>query len=115
MHRVRNGVPWRDLPERFGVCRTVWERHRLWSADGNWERPADPGRRLCRRRHRLGAAVDSTIVRRRRPAQRKTRTGRRGRACVHACLIRLLTRPEAQPAAVVDRDPQHSLEQDEFV
>ncbi|WP_436845476.1 IS5 family transposase [Streptomyces sioyaensis] len=37
-HRVRTGVPWRDLPERFGPWKTVYERHRLWSADGTWER-----------------------------------------------------------------------------
>jgi transposase len=38
LHRVRTGVQWRDLPERFGPWRTVCERHRLWSADGTWER-----------------------------------------------------------------------------
>ncbi|THA46055.1 IS5 family transposase [Streptomyces sp. A1136] len=37
-HRVRAGVQWRDLPERFGPWRTVYERHRPWSADGTWER-----------------------------------------------------------------------------
>lgn len=38
LHRVRTGVQWRDLPERFGPWKTVFERHRLWSADGTWER-----------------------------------------------------------------------------
>ncbi|WP_435856602.1 transposase [Streptomyces tibetensis] len=38
LHRVRTGVQWRDLPERFGPRKTVYERHRLWSADGTWER-----------------------------------------------------------------------------
>ena len=38
LHRVRTGVQWRDLPERFGPWKTVHERHRLWSADGTWER-----------------------------------------------------------------------------
>ncbi|MFE2346695.1 IS5 family transposase [Kitasatospora cineracea] len=37
LHRVRTGVHWRDLPERFGPWKTVYERHRLWSADGTWE------------------------------------------------------------------------------
>ncbi|MFB8249105.1 IS5 family transposase [Streptomyces sp. NPDC055952] len=31
-------LQWRDLPERFGPWKTVCERHRLWSADGTWER-----------------------------------------------------------------------------
>ncbi|MBE1593958.1 transposase [Streptomyces stelliscabiei] len=34
LHRVRTGVQWRDLPERFGPWKTVYVRHRLWSADG---------------------------------------------------------------------------------
>ncbi|WP_441349271.1 IS5 family transposase [Streptomyces sp. SID69] len=38
LHRVRTGAHWRDLPERFGPWKTVYERHRLWSADGTWER-----------------------------------------------------------------------------
>ncbi|MGW6742516.1 IS5 family transposase [Streptomyces sp. NPDC055025] len=38
LFRVRTGIPWRDLPERFGRWKTVYERHRRWSADGTWER-----------------------------------------------------------------------------
>ncbi|MFJ9767257.1 IS5 family transposase [Streptomyces erythrochromogenes] len=38
LFRVRTGVPWRDLPDRFGSWKTVYERHRRWSADGTWER-----------------------------------------------------------------------------
>jgi transposase len=38
LFRIRTGVPWRDLPERFGSWKTVYERHRRWSADGTWER-----------------------------------------------------------------------------
>ncbi|MBO3680466.1 transposase [Streptomyces sp. NEAU-YJ-81] len=37
LHRVRTGVQWRDLPERYVPWKTVYERHRLWSADGTWE------------------------------------------------------------------------------
>lgn len=38
LHRVRTGVHWRDLPERLGPWKTVYERHRLWSVDGTWDR-----------------------------------------------------------------------------
>jgi transposase len=37
LYRLRTGIPWRDLPERFGPWKTVYERHRLWSNDGTWE------------------------------------------------------------------------------
>ncbi|GGS90083.1 hypothetical protein GCM10010270_72820 [Streptomyces violaceus] len=64
-HRVRTGVQWRDLPERFGPWKTVYERHRLWSGDGTWERllqqvqaAADAAGEID-----LDISVDSTIVR----------------------------------------------------
>ncbi|MFI0040450.1 IS5 family transposase [Streptomyces mutabilis] len=37
LYRVRTGVLWRDLPERFGPWETVYKRHRRWSADGTWQ------------------------------------------------------------------------------
>jgi transposase len=33
-YRVRAGCPWRDLPERFGNWKTVYNRHRRWSGTG---------------------------------------------------------------------------------
>ncbi|TXS45834.1 IS5 family transposase [Streptomyces sp. uw30] len=38
LFRQRTGIPWRDLPARFGRWKTVHDRHRRWSADGTWER-----------------------------------------------------------------------------
>ncbi|WP_442816646.1 IS5 family transposase [Streptomyces sp. NBC_01304] len=38
LYRARTGVPWPDLPERYGPWQTVYERHRRWSADGTWQR-----------------------------------------------------------------------------
>ncbi|MFF5985467.1 IS5 family transposase [Streptomyces olindensis] len=38
LYRNRTGVPWRDLPVRFGKWKTVDERHRRWSADGAWDK-----------------------------------------------------------------------------
>ncbi|WP_439794851.1 IS5 family transposase [Streptomyces agglomeratus] len=65
LHRVRTGVQWRCLPERFGPWKTVYERHRLWSADGTWERllqqvqaSADAGGEID-----WDISVDSTVVR----------------------------------------------------
>jgi transposase len=36
--RLATGVPWRDLPERFGPWRTVYSRFRRWQERGVWER-----------------------------------------------------------------------------
>lgn len=38
MFRQRTGIPWRDLPTRFGNWKTCHDRHHRWSADGTWER-----------------------------------------------------------------------------
>jgi transposase len=36
--RLATGVPWRDLPERFGPWRTVYSRVRRWQQQGVWDR-----------------------------------------------------------------------------
>ncbi len=65
MHRVRTGVQWRDLPERFGPWKTVYERHRLWSADGTWERLLQQVQAAADTAGEIDwdVSVDSTVVR----------------------------------------------------
>ncbi|MEU3004701.1 IS5 family transposase [Streptomyces sp. NPDC007020] len=65
LHRVRTRVHWRDLPERFGPWKTVYERHRLWSADGTWERLLQQVRAAADAAGEIDCdiSVDSTIVR----------------------------------------------------
>lgn len=65
LHRMRTGVQWRDLPERFGPWKTVYERHHLWSADGTWERLLQQVRAAADAAGEIDwdISVDSTIVR----------------------------------------------------
>ncbi|MFF4098525.1 IS5 family transposase [Streptomyces sp. NPDC001903] len=65
LHRVRTGVQWRDLPERFGPWKTVYERHRLWSGDGTWERLLQQVQLAADAAGEIDwdVSVDSTIVR----------------------------------------------------
>ena len=65
LYRLRTGVPWRDLPERFGPWKTVYERHRHWSADGTWERLLREVQAVADRDRHIDwdASVDSTAVR----------------------------------------------------
>jgi transposase len=35
---LRTGAPWRDLPERYGLWRTVASRFYRWRKDGLWDR-----------------------------------------------------------------------------
>ena len=61
-----NRLPWRDLPERFGLWATAWSRLRRWTAAGIWTRvlevlprEADMAGQLDWETH----YVDGTIVR----------------------------------------------------
>ena len=38
LFRLRTGVPWRDLPERYGPWQTVYSRFRRWQRAGLWAR-----------------------------------------------------------------------------
>ena len=34
---LKTGIPWEDLPERYGKPNTVWKRFDRWCAKGVWE------------------------------------------------------------------------------
>src|SRR3954451_10762514 len=38
LYRYRAGIPWRDLPERFGAWKKVHTRFCRWARGGVWER-----------------------------------------------------------------------------
>jgi transposase len=38
LYRYRAGIPWRDLPERFGDFRVVHTRFSRWAKSGVWQR-----------------------------------------------------------------------------
>jgi len=59
-HRYRAGIPWRDLPERFGDFRVVHLRFTGWSRTGVWKRVFDI---LTKDADNEYAMIDATIVR----------------------------------------------------
>ena len=60
LYRYRAGVPWRDLPERFGAWKNVHTRFSRWSRSGVWERVFQ---HLAADADNEYAMVDSTVVR----------------------------------------------------
>ena len=60
LFRYRAGIPWRDLPERFGNFRVVHTRHSRWSKSGVWQRLFET---LAQDADNEYAMIDSTIVR----------------------------------------------------
>ena len=62
--RSRTGSPWRDLPASYGCWKTVYNRHRRWSADGTWAQVLRELQRGCDVvEDRWWVAIDSTVVR----------------------------------------------------
>jgi transposase len=60
LYRYRAGIPWRDLPERFGDFRVVHTRFSRWSRAGVWEGVFQA---LAHEADNEYAMIDSTIVR----------------------------------------------------
>src|SRR6202521_5828250 len=62
---LRTGMPWRDLPERYGPYTTAYNRFNRWSRRGIWKRIFD---KLASKSHDSLHLIDSTIVKAHRAA-----------------------------------------------
>src|SRR5260370_6189940 len=60
LYRYRAGVPWRDLPERFGDFRVVHTRFSRWAVRGIWKAVFE---HLAKDADNEYGMIDSTIVR----------------------------------------------------
>jgi transposase len=60
LYRYRAGIPWRDLPERFGSWKKAHTRHSRWAESGIWEKLF---KALAVDADNEYAMIDSTIVR----------------------------------------------------
>ena len=62
---LRTGMPWRDLPERYGPYTTAYNRFNRWSRRGIWKRIFDA---LASKSRDSLYLIDSTIVKAHRAA-----------------------------------------------
>lgn len=60
LYRAKTGIPWRDLPERFGPWKTIYNRFQRWALAGHWEQLFT---QLQREVDTTGSIVDASIVR----------------------------------------------------
>ena len=60
LYRAKTGIPWRDLPERFGPWKTVYNRFANWARMGHWETIF---RELQYEVDEVGSIVDGSVVR----------------------------------------------------
>ena len=80
LYRYRAGIPWRDLPERFGDWKNIHRRFRRWAKSGVWKRIFQ---HLAADADNEYAMLDSTIVRAHQHsagAQKKTAKTKRSAA-----------------------------------
>lgn len=60
LYRYRAGIPWRDLPERFGDWKNIHRRWSRWAATGVWKKVF---KYLADDADNEYGMIDSTIVR----------------------------------------------------
>ena len=60
LFRAKTGIPWRDLPERFGPWKTVYNRFSNWAAKDHW---ATIFQELQLEVDETGSIVDGSVVR----------------------------------------------------
>ena len=60
LFRAKTGMPWRDLPERFGPWKSVFNRFSNWARKGHW---AVVFRELQLEVDETGSIVDGSVVR----------------------------------------------------
>src|SRR5215468_5183211 len=58
LYRYRAGIPWRDLPERFGDGKNTHRRFSRWARAGVWERVFE---HLAADGHNQYAMIDNTM------------------------------------------------------
>lgn len=99
LYRYRAGVPWRDLPERFGNWSVVHTRFSRWAQSGVWE---NLFKHLADDADNEYAMIDSTIVRahqhsagaKKRRARSSHRTQQRRTEHQNQCDRRCLGQPD---------------------
>jgi transposase len=60
LFRAKTGLPWRDLPERFGPWKSVYNRFANWARKGHW---AAIFKELQLEVDETGSIVDGSVVR----------------------------------------------------
>ena len=80
---LRTGMPWRDLPERYGPYTTVYNRFNRWSRRGIWKRIFDA---LAGKSRDSLYLIDSTIVKAHRAAS-GAKGGRKIRRLASAAVV----------------------------
>jgi len=90
---LRTGMPWRDLPERYGPYTTAYNRFNRWSRRGIWKRIFDT---LASKSRDSLYLIDSTIVKAHRAA-----SGAKGGSKIRpSASVAAVARPKSTPSSI---------------
>ncbi len=96
LYRVRTGIPWRDLPERFGPWKSVYNRFSNWAKAGHWERIF---MQLQSEPDEIGSIADGSVVR----AHQDASGGKGGSDAMLWAVPEEVFRPNSTPSSTPTR------------
>jgi len=94
--RAKTGLPWRDLPERFGPWKSVYNRFSNWAKRGHW---ATIFRELQIEVDETGSIVDGSVVR----AHQDASGGKGGSDAMLWAALEEVFRPSSTPSSTRKR------------
>jgi transposase len=97
LYRAKTGLPWRDLPERFGPWKTVYNRFCSWTRAGLWEQIF---RELQLEVDDTGSILDASVVR----AHQEGAGGKGGSNAMLWAALEEVFRPSCMPSSMHERD-----------
>ena len=99
LYRAKTGIPWRDLPERFGPWKSVYNRFGNWSRRGVWKQVY---KALRVRADKAGSIVDGSNVR----AHQDAAGGKGGPRSIVWVVVEEASRPSSTSSPT--READHS-------
>ena len=95
--RAKTGLQWRDLPERFGPWKSVYNRFSNWARKGHW---ATIFRELQLEVDETGSIVDGSVVR----AHQDASGGKGGSYAMLWAALEEVFQPSSTPSSTRRRD-----------
>ena len=92
LFRAKTGMPWRDLPERFGPWKSVYNRFNNWAKKGHW---AVIFKELRLEVDEVGSIVDGSVVR----AHQDASGGKGGSKAMPSAVLAAVFRPNSTPSS----------------
>jgi len=96
LFRAKTGLPWRDLPERFGPWKSVYNRFSNWAKKGHW---ATIFHELQLEVDETGSIVDGSVVR----AHQDASGGKGGSSEMLWAALEEVFRPSSTPSSTPKR------------